>query len=265
MTELEHQIHSLLQTGGGSGRGGSFWTMAATCGRRANNYLRNGNTMDTRPPSWAVIGTAYHLLQEHIMKGVPMNLDYVEAINDRDLQTAFLLHRAWREYYGIGYWGTTLSTEQVYPKTEEGTARVLEFFSGQTYQIKPDAVVDMTMEDVARVRDRVHLPGPGRYIIDFKTAADANDVAKYVTGLQTLAYPFIYNLDNPEAPVKGIIFDIVQKPVWNAKDKSRKRDHFNCVYVDAELTFVEPLKGLVAQGAANLERGMCSLLGCNCV
>lgn len=263
--EFEQTIHSLMQNEGGSGRGGSFWTMAATCGRKANNYERNGRAQTGEAPAWAVIGTAYHKLQEYLMKNEPLHLDFMESINDRNLQTALLMHRAWREYWGVSYWGTTVSTEEIYPKTDEGTRKVMEFFSGQIYNIKPDAVVDMSMEDVARVRDRVHLPGPGRYIIDFKTAADAAETTKYITGLQALAYPFIYNLDNSEQPVKGIIFDIVQKPVWNAKDKSRKREHFNACFIDAELLWVEPLKGLVAQGAANMERDQCSLLGCNCV
>lgn len=256
-TDVQMKLLDLLKNGGGSGRGGSFWRMAAQCGACA--LRAEQGMLPEITASWARVGTAYHMLHQWHAEGQELALDYLQNF-DKDVTHALLLFRAHLEYWGgAKYWGNIVSMEQVYPQTEQGEAKVRAEFEGELYQIKPDLIVDMTATDVARVRDRVMLPGEGRYIIDWKTSSDASDITKYHTGPQATMYPYVYNLDQ-DVPVRGIIFDVVEKHRWNAKDTSRKREHFSATFCSADFLWPLPFQRMVRQGARNIHHNECSHL-----
>ncbi len=246
---LIDKLHESL-TGGGSEAGMSYWSTAAACGKRALLDKRKALSGD-RLKHYDV-GSVYHKLHELWRLGdhVELEIDKLPAeLTTPEMVEAIRLFNGWRVFWPKDYWGRTLAVEQEVAVTllnEKVTAR-------------PDLVVDITEEDLPRIKSRVELPGPGRYIIDFKTAAGENDPLVYSESLQAVWYCNAWKEATGEQ-CEGIIFDIIYKHP-RRKDRSITEESFGAVFASAYGRHVADIQGLVEQGRDNVMRAKAYNLG----
>ena len=219
LDELYQTLQSMPH--GSSGRGMSYWRKAAACGRLAVLSARHEependpDELDAR-----TVGVYYHLLHELGLRGQRDNetWDQTEGAYDANFLEAVRLYRAYRRDWGspLDRWGATLlGVEVPIPASDVGREAAARLFGGQDVTGRLDALIEISAEALDGIYERtgVQLPGPGRYILDHKTAKSRQDKHHwdYMFGLQSITYMHLYNLEHPEAPVRGIIFDQIYK------------------------------------------------------
>ena len=256
---------------GGSGKGISFWTKAAANGRQVrleqeDRAARAGAPVldETAEPSdklnALMIGTAYHLLQEHASGDVSENVwDAREGAFTGEFAEAVRLYRAYQSRYTSvsDRWGfTEYRTEVPLPATPEGAARALELY-GEEVTGRLDGVGFISMENLPRVMREtgLALPGPGWYLLDLKTAGreSPNDVWTYEQGLQACNYITLWNLENPDNLCHGMIFDQIIRT---------KVPKFKAYFAPAFGADPERVRNLVKIGRRNLTEDLCVPTGC---
>lgn len=252
------RILSLASSEGGSGRGMSFYSSASKCGRRAllteqqSARIKSGEIPAPATKSAFMVGSGYHKLHElwrsDGLEG--MTLDYNEPFTNPSVNEALRLFRGWQQFWPRDFWGQTLAIEAVLPSSDASKEAVRALF-GDVVNAKPDMVVHLTAADVEHVASRVQLPGPGNYIIDWKTEDTPGADLKYMAGLQALWYPIAWELEHPDIPVEGVIFDIIYKH-GRRKDKSITAESFHCVFASSALQSHEPLVGMIKQAQYNI-------------
>ncbi len=72
-----------------------------------------------------------------------------------------------------------------------------------------------------------------------------------------------WELDNPDKPLQGFIYDIIRKPNPRAKDQSIGPESFHTVFIPARprTLALDTMKGLVQQGRENIQRARVKGLG----
>ncbi len=251
---LHHAINS-----GGSGRGMSFWSGAARCGRRAvlseRKYAGYREVQSTLPllKNHFLVGSLYHAMQEGWRLEEPAyQFDPEVSYVNVNVQEAARLFRGYMGNWSRECWGTTLAVERQLPDAELIRADIHSTF-GVEVTGKIDMVCDLGAAHIAEARQRIPDITPGRYIVDFKTAEQPSPGSPiaYTLGLQAMWYPLLWNWSHPESPVNGMIFDVVYK-----RSRRTPRPHtaedFAAYYVptlpgSANLT-IAGLRGMIMQG-----------------
>lgn len=252
------KIILLTTNGGGSGQGFSHYTSAATCGRTerlSQEYttkVKNGEVPPPATKNHFSIGSAYHMLHELWRCPPPEGyiLDQHEIEFNDNAKEAVRLFKAYQKRFLANLWGTNFVVEHKLPNTPEAAAEVAKTFFGLRITGKPDMVSYMDDAAVARanlVRE-IHLPRAGWYIVDFKTASALKDDSYYSEGAQAILYPYLWEIQYPDKPIVGTIYDIV---VRNDKKKD-KTPTFHAVYSPYERDRIDMLKGTIAMAAFNL-------------
>lgn len=208
---------------GSSGRGVSFWTEANKCGRAVNLKAKypapprvEGEDIDPLR-----CGTFFHALQEYRLQ--PSRLDMVwdmtdGAIQDKDWLEALRLFRAYNRDWAVAsskWCASVLGVEVLLPGAPETKALVRDLFSDDV-TFRADWVGEIhSDQDIESVYEATGLllPGPGRYIFDHKTASSRKEMHKweFEFGLQGLTYLHLYNLEHPETPALGMVFDQIYR------------------------------------------------------
>lgn len=217
--ELYQTIQSMQH--GSSGRGMSYWRKAASCGRLVVLGQKHAEPAgDPEELDGRSVGVYYHLLHEIGLRGQASNetWDQTEGAYDANFLEAVRLYRAYCRDWGgpLERWGATLlGVEVPIPAGDVGRDAARALFQGQDVTGRLDALVEIPEEALEGIYERTGLllPGPGRYILDHKTAKSRQDKHHwdYMFGLQSVTYLYLYNLEHPEAPVRGIIFDQIYK------------------------------------------------------
>lgn len=219
MSEILKTIESMRTTS--SGRGVTYWSTAAKCGRKANlieqNALRYQDSMTEPGEDGKVnrltIGAHFATLMEMWQKRTLPDgtlRDYDEMTHSPELEEALRLFEFYRAQRARDYWGRVVAVELKIPTTPQGAQLMKEYFGDETTG-RTDLLVEMSEADVARHESNhgLTLDGPGLYIIDQKTGGKhgAMDYWKYTFGDQGLLYQYIWNTENPDKQVKGMVFD----------------------------------------------------------
>lgn len=254
---------------GGSGRGLSFWSEAAKCGKRALLYEERRAHWDDDPSSVPAfdpdkksafaVGSVYHKLHEMWAQGQLSDdlLARVPPIYDASVALGLHLFLGWRAHFPVNFWGQDVAIELTLP-LGEWAENTMKHELGAVVNAKPDRVVYMDREALERVNQRhPEIRREGFYMVDFKTTGADYDSIYYREGLQNYWYPVAWELDNPDKPLEGFVYDLIRKPNPRAKDQTITRDNFPTpVFIPhrpRDLSF-QTVKGLIAQGRANLER-----------
>jgi len=217
---------------GSSGRGISFWSKAATCGRKANLDEAAGprearqEAMDDDPDA-LMVGTYYHLLHEFRAKGALDGLvwDQTDQAWTPSFTEAVRLYRAYVGHWGDPgqrYGGRIIGTEVPIPATDVGKGRIREMF-GDDVTGRVDAILEVIDPAVALENTGLELQ-PGVYLLDFKSLKAHSEQHRwsYAYSLQAATYLEIYNLEHPEAPALGMIFDCIMKAKHIKKEVDAK-------------------------------------------
>lgn len=250
-----------------SGKGISYWSRAAACGRAALLDAEVKEAAEAEPELVQIgakldplkVGIFYHLLQEHASSMPAAIWDATEQAFTPEFKEALRLYRAYQEKY-ISVrerWGLTdYRTEVALPETEAGKVMALEYFGGELTG-RLDGVGRMGDAHAVRVAaaESLPLPGGGIYLFDHKTAArqSSNDVWTYECGLQACAYILLWNLEHPDTPCQGMIFDQITKT---------KIPQFRSFFVPAFMAEPERIRNLIRIGTRNMAENVCCPVGC---
>ena len=207
---------------GDSGRGNSHYTKAALCGRlkRLIDADKAAGTSEPDPVgkdglSYFEVGRFYHLLQEHGAKADLSGVwDLTDGAYTPDFLEALHLYRGWCKLWGsiTEKYGEVVATELLLP-TEGAPTEAAQRALGGEFTGRIDLLVRIADVDGVMARTGLILPGPGLYIIDHKTAKGpaATDAHKFTNHTQAMGYATLYNLEHPNEPVMGTIFDVLYK------------------------------------------------------
>lgn len=211
-------IYQQIVRTGGSGRGVSYWSVPAMCGRKRRLMTEHAD-VDTIVDHTALnTGVYYHYLKEIWLKGrVPDDqvID-MDPVQDAEWGEAVRLFNWHREEFPRNYWGEIVAVELKLPINDEHKQKVIEWIGHDESTGACDLVVKMSAADVLRIsEDRdIELPGPGIYIIDHKTSgarkSDTDAKANYTSSMQCLKYMHMLSLAFNE-PVRGMVFDVLIK------------------------------------------------------
>lgn len=261
------RVLSLAANSGGSGEGMSHYSQASRCGRRARlssaryaSFAENKRSLPATKNHF-IIGSVYHKLHELARNPSDVVLDYNEQFKNPNVAEGVRLYKGWLRTWGLDFWGKCLGVEvnladDTTFKSEKDPN--LPFGEGMgapgesinvTGQL--DMVVEMDEAACMRAKRRGLDLTPGRRIIDWKTSDSPSDGTNYREGMQAIWYVHLWNLHNPERPVDGIIFDVVNKRS-RRKDRSVLLDDFQAYYVPCGLESVEVLRGMILQGHRNV-------------
>jgi hypothetical protein len=224
-------LYELLQTkqSRSSGTGCSYYGSYATCGMKGRlqemfpyeeQELEGTELTPTgrRKVNARRAGTFFHALQEMWrLDAIPADMIVAADHADYDFELALNSCAQYRAQWNNNRHnlGTVHSAEVRLPSTPEQTARVMEFTGGHPFSMRYDLLTDIDQATVNRiaVERGVALPGAGRYIIDYKLVGSitAQTMWQYSYDFQQIAYPVIYNLCYPEAPVRGMLTEVMAR------------------------------------------------------
>lgn len=227
-------IYELLQSreSGSSGTGASYYGSFSQCGMKGRlqelfPYDERDRDLESNPPYGSArvdgrrAGTIFHLLQECWRTGTLPEDVAVGPEGDASFDAAAASFRAYRLFAknDIHNLGRVHSAERKLPENSEQQKRIKAFIGGFPFTMRYDLLVDITLEDIARlaIERGISIPEEGLYIIDYKLVRAITDSTMwdYSYSFQQLAYPVIYNICFPDAPVKGMLTEVmarVQKP-----------------------------------------------------
>lgn len=212
------QIYQEIVKSGGSGRGVSYWTVPAMCGRK-RALMTDNPDVDTIIDHTALnTGIYYHVLKQwfyegRIPEGTVLDMD---PIQDAEWGEAIRLFNWSASEYPKDYWGQVVAVELKMPINEEHAQKCIEWVGHDESTGACDLVVRMSDADVVRINaDRnIELPGRGIYIVDHKTSAarkgEADAKAYYTASMQCLKYMHMLGLAFNE-PIRGMVFDVLVK------------------------------------------------------
>lgn len=226
------QLYQIVQSkkSTGSGRGASFYEVAANCGRSLNLKMRHPDLWSSDDDDGTSLtptgrrkcnalraGTFFHTLQElwrNQTLPADLVLDATEMV-DYDFELALRAFRNYRARFGdnIHNLGTVVATEEKYP-ADPAQAAMLKQVLGLDFTMRFDLLTYVSREDAERISsEREVAITPGRWLVDYKLVASISEKTywKYAASFQGLVYPVVYNLCNPQAPVEGIMYDITAR------------------------------------------------------
>lgn len=182
---------------GSSGRGMSYYMKVGVCPRKAwldeqnkdRNIEREHHDMSKldRGTMTHALLEAYHATPDGVVELSDMGLSNV--VSEEVIQWFRFYQRNFRP----DFWGKVVGVELQFPRNEEDTRILSEFLGIPDFTFRPDMMVEMTQEDIARLEKHFQglcLNGPGIYVIDWKTAGqkNANDAITYPITPQFMAY-----------------------------------------------------------------------------
>lgn len=262
LSPAEEALSLAVNEGGGSGAGMSHYSSAARCGRRARlsaeRYQKFRDEKAALPPTknHFIVGSVYHKLHELARRpSANLTLDLNERFENPSVAEGVRLYKGWMRHWSLDFWGRCLDVEV---HLEDDTTFELDLEKLGHFGTAPitvtgamDMVVEMDAEACQRAKRRGLELTPGRRIVDWKTADAPSDGSNYAQGLQTLWYPYLWNLHFPETPVDGIIYDCIYKR-GRRKDRSVLTEDFGAYYFPAGMESVDALRGMVLQGHRNI-------------
>ena len=207
---------------GGSGKGNSYYTKAIFCPRCVNLDEQAGTKEDS-PRGAAAEGTMFHQMAELYYKGASAE-PHVIPISDVNWGDAITeARRVWASFIakhpGVDHWGNVVAVEEKLPRNEEEAAAIKELM-GVEYTLKPDLVVQLTIESLDRIKHLapdLALPPAGSYILlDWKTKgkADADAPLLYAQSDQFASYVACWNaVDTRQANGTLVVEPISTKEV----------------------------------------------------
>lgn len=270
LSENELALHRCVNSGG-SGRGMSFWSGASRCARKVllaeRKYKTYRDVESTLPmqKNHFLVGSLYHAMQEGWRKeDPPYCYSEDESYVNVNVQEAARLFRGYMANWPRELWGKCIGAEVQLPADERCKREIFNHF-GCEVTGKVDMVTELQPKHLDAARQRLPEITPGRYIVDFKTADMPGSGIAYQLGLQAMWYPLLWNLQHPETPVSGIIFDCIYKRSRRAPRPFTPDDfgaYFAPFYPDSNKLTVNGLRGMVEQGKRNVEgntpnRGEC--------
>jgi hypothetical protein len=245
---------------GGSGLGVSHYAQASVCGRKAR--LSRERALRAQAEAWPLpqsvhplsVGSIYHWLHQAWYTSDPRLEGMYQPHDNPNVAEAVHLFLGYARFHPRDFWGRRLAVEYSLPNTDATRERVLDMF-GHPVTAALDLVVEIDEAQLAEIyKRRPLLRGQlvaGRYIIDHKTASQPGSEVPYREGNQALWYPSVYNLEHPDAPVMGIIFDVMYK-YGRRKARQVLPTDFHAVLCYSSLARPETLCGMVKQGALNV-------------
>lgn len=263
------------QPHGHSGRGVSYYrAWNSPCGKRAqldqalaDQGIEREKRTDARGYSYFDVGVYYHLLHEIAARGqLPHEAWDVDEALDVNFIEATRLYQGWKRAFGSiedKYGAVVLGCEIPLPETELGKEKAKRLLGGELTG-RVDLVAQIDDPEVARRNTATeHSPGlalqKGIYIIDFKTAGkfSESDYFKYQHDLQARCYLTLYNLEHPDRPAKGMIFDQLVKhtnfsriPIY-AGSRVKQHSSFHAYAQMVDNDDVAVLKAMVQNGLRN--------------
>lgn len=219
---------------GGSTHGMSKWETAAKCGRKANLKVIHRERLDSarrqevenaEEVEALETGTYYHALQENGLRGQLEGAvwDQTDEAYNIHFTEAVRLFRGYQDAYGsaLKRWGANLVGVEIPLGGEPGSDLALEIERrmGAPLTGRADAIIEIVDPAVALENTGLDLE-PGCYLLDFKTAKQKNSKQdwQFTFGNQEIAYTLMYNVEHPEAPIKGFLFDLVVRHVKLRKE-----------------------------------------------
>ena len=201
------QILQNCQKSTSSGRGPSYWDVAANCGER--RYLTDLHKYVDEPRDELRLGTYVHALLDARHKGILENsvIDLSE-IQDEVWIDALKMNTFIQEYFPEEYFGRSVASEF---RLEPPKEALVKAFGHDEVSGQVDRLVMISEADIMRFFQKfgVGLPGPGLYILDWKTAGSRASEKKargsYLESIQSKVYPLLLNLYGGE-PCMGMIF-----------------------------------------------------------
>lgn len=264
------KVYQQIQRTGGSGRGVSYWSVPAMCGRK-RRLMTDHPAVDTIGDHTALdTGIYYHALKEFWLKGkIPdgMAID-ADPVQDMEWGEALRLFNWHREYFDRDYWGAIVAVELKMPINEEHAQKVIEWIGHDESTGACDLVVKMSQADVDRVQlDRgIELNGPGIYIVDHKTSStrksEADAKANYTQSMQCLKYMRMLQLAFNE-PIKGMIFDVLVKhKTLRREGESRAGSSVQTFLAIPHLQDAAIVKAAIAYGMHQREHNLANPFAC---
>ena len=269
------ELYQLIQDHkhGGSTHGVSMYETAAKCGRLSNlkekfrertDAQRAEALLRAEEPDALEVGTAYHALQENGMRGQLEDIiwDQTDAAYDMHFIEAVRLYRGYNEAWGscLNRWGAKLVGVEV-PLGTNSQALQHEVLRrmGAPLTGRADAIIEIVDVEAARENTGLDLE-PGRYLLDHKTAGQKNAKQdwQFTFGNQSIAYAQLYNIEHPEAPIKGFLFDLIvrhatlrKEPQLDKSGKVKAGKSFHAFLAQALPEDVDTIRALVEYGLAN--------------
>lgn len=256
-----------------SPRGLSYWSACARSGRSVRLSEQYGEGREAESADRAekygnqgkcdplVLGSMYHLLQQKDFTGQLEGEVWDATLEGLTLEMleALRLFRAYKEKWGsaVQKWGFdagTYSSELMLPVTDAGKALVREVM-GEDVTGQLDGVGYISDIAAVEARTGLILPGPGYFILDFKTAGQKNagDEFKFAFGEQAMNYISLWNLENPDRQVRGMLFDQI------TRTKSPGFHHFFSSALHADMDVV---RNIVKIGKYNYDNNICNPVTC---
>lgn len=212
------QIYQQVKRTGGSGRGMSYWTVPAMCGRKRRLMSEHPKVETIGDTTALDTGIYYHFLKECFYNGQVAQDTAIsmEPIQDMEWGEACRLFDFHRANFAKDYFGEIVAVELKMPINDNHKMKIEDWLGDIEATGAIDLVVNMSKADVARVEEdrQIELNGPGIYIVDHKTAGARKDEmggrANYTSSLQCLTYMHMLSLAFNE-PIQGMIFDVLLK------------------------------------------------------
>lgn len=278
VTDLERRITEIINTGS-SGRGNSFYAGAAECGRRQRllddkreTYSDLGGILPMERNKF-LVGSVYHALQELYHKGAWPEALEADArdgafLSNENLRDGWRLFRGWQRCWDKDFWGETIEVEEQLPRDTAGEHAIHKMF-GNAYTARIDMVVRIRASDLPRIQTRLpDLRTPGVYLLDWKTRDSHGGHDVYINGLQALTYPLLYNLQHPNEPCQGIIWDVIVKHSRRKVVQPVKREDFDACFASTALSHrdlrgvADEVRGMLYVGARNYAQSIPNRAAC---
>lgn len=276
-TEIMDHVYGILQgvRSSSSGRGTSYYGMAATCGMKAKLYElfpfeeseseEIGATTPTgrRKANGKRAGVFFHALQQHWRTGSMVDNIVASAEHeDYDFELAVQSFANYRRFYkeNRNNRGRVIDAEVHYPRNDEEQALVRAAL-GAEFTMRYDLKVYMDEADCEKLLlERGIYVKPGYWLVDYKLLASigAQALDEYRRGFQGLAYPLVHNICTPDPAqhVLGTLFDIT------ARVKTAEAKHFEVVLAELPSNALDIVRQGVQYGLANLTSGAANPLAC---
>lgn len=263
-------LYPQVQRTGGSGRGMSYWTVPAMCGRK-RVLMSEHPKVDTIGDSTALdTGIYYHFLKESFYKGHVSHDTAIsmEPIQDAEWGEAIRLFDFSRTHFPADYFGQIVAVELRMPINDNHRIKIEEWLGDVEATGAIDLITNMSAADVKRVEeDRgIELNGPGIYIVDHKTAGARKDEmggrANYTTSMQCLTYMHMLSLAFNE-PIQGMIFDVLLKhKTLRRYDEGRNGSSVQTFFARPQPEDPEIVKAALIHADKQLKENMANPFAC---
>lgn len=251
-------IFHLIERGTASGRGPSYWDVAANCGEK--RYLTDLHTQIAKESESNVeekrLGTYFHGLMDAWFKG---SLPVSQVIDVSDTlppawADAVKIFEFVRAHFPREVWGMTVGTEVRLPFDDDHKAAIREFFGHDEISGQMDALMEISESHLAHYASiGCELPRPGLYIVDWKTGGarkgDGAAMGSFLESIQSKVYPCLARLGGLQ--VEGMVF-----PYFVNHASMRRHDEGKAKGSSVQCFFAQwnPVRDMQARAAVNFAK-----------